>query len=105
MGLFVRAFTRQNIVAIAVGVLVAGAPLVAFNFWLSGVIDRQGQAETESSAKRAVALAEQRVSQVVRPIDGLAAHGVGRLRAGPYRGHAAGRFRHPPIKEIAIIGP
>ena len=50
MGLVVRAFTRRNIIAIAVGVLLAGAPLVAFDFWLGGLIDRQGQEEVDTSA-------------------------------------------------------
>ena len=76
MGLSVRAFTRQNIVAIAIGVLVAGAPLIAFNFWLSGVIDRQGQAETESAARRMIALGESRVGEVMRALDDLALRGV-----------------------------
>ncbi|MCF8477983.1 MAG: cyclic diguanylate phosphodiesterase [Pseudolabrys sp.] len=105
MGLFVRALTRQNIVAIAVGVLVAGTPLVAFNFWLSGVIDRQGQEATVASAKRAVVFAEQQVAQVLSAIDGLAAVGVN--SCGPAHvaalQHAA--FVTPPIKEIAVVGP
>ncbi len=44
MGLVVRVFTRRNLIAIAIGVLLAAAPLVAFDFWLDGLIDRQGQA-------------------------------------------------------------
>jgi sensor c-di-GMP phosphodiesterase-like protein len=103
MGLLVRAFTRQNIVAIAVGVLVAGAPLVAFNFWLSGVIDRQGQAETEISARRAVAFAEQRVTQVLGVIDDLAGRGVNTCDPGHIEALQQAAFVTPPIKEIAII--
>ena len=65
MGFVVRAFTRRNIVAIAVGVLLTGAPLIAFDYWLSGLIDRQGQAEVGTSARRAISLAESRVTQVI----------------------------------------
>ncbi len=50
MGRFVRAFTRRNIIAVTVGVLLVGAPLVAFDFWLGGLIYRQGQEEVETSA-------------------------------------------------------
>jgi hypothetical protein len=32
MGISVRAFTRKNIVAIFAGVVLVGAPLVAFDF-------------------------------------------------------------------------
>jgi sensor c-di-GMP phosphodiesterase-like protein len=105
MGLFVRAFTRQIIVAIAAGVLVAGAPLVAFNFWLSGVIDRQAQEETTSSALRAVALAEQNVAQMVQVIDGLAAQGVNGCMPGHIEAMQRVAFVTPPIKEVAVIGP
>jgi sensor c-di-GMP phosphodiesterase-like protein len=103
MSLFVRAFTRQNIVAIAIGVLVAGAPLVAFNFWLSGVIDRQGQAEIDASAKRAVLLAEQRVGMVLSTLDDLAARGVDSCEAADVEALQQAAFLTAPIKEIAIV--
>ena len=64
------------IFAIIVGVLLAGAPLLAFDFWLDGLIDRQGQDEVDTSAKRAIGLAEFRVTQVIAALDGLAARGV-----------------------------
>ena len=57
MGFLVRAVTRRNIFAIVVGALLAGAPMIAFNFWLENLIDRQGEAEVGTTAKRAIALA------------------------------------------------
>ena len=105
MGLFVRAFTRQSVIAIAVGVLVAGTPLVVFNFWLSGVIDRQGQEETENSARRAVTFAESRIAQVVSALDGLAARGVDSCGPGHIESMQQAAFVTPVIKEVAIIGP
>ncbi|MDO8875030.1 MAG: EAL domain-containing protein [Pseudolabrys sp.] len=103
MGLNVRAFTRQHIVAIAVGVLVAGTPLIAFNFWLGGVIERQGQAETEAAARRMISLGEQRVGEVVRALDDLAARGV--TACDPVNAEAMQRaaFNTAPIKEVAIV--
>src|SRR6266568_237367 len=76
MGLFVRALPRRNLIAIAVGVLLAAAPLVAFDFWLGGLIDRQGLAEVETSAMRAVALAESRTVQTIGALEKLATLGV-----------------------------
>jgi sensor c-di-GMP phosphodiesterase-like protein len=105
MSLFVRAFTRQNIAAIAVGVLVAGTPLVAFNFWLSGVIDRQGQAETEGSARRAVALADARVDQVAAALNRLAAIKVDSCEPAHLDAMQRAAFSTPPIKEISIVSP
>jgi hypothetical protein len=51
MGLIVRALARKNILAVIVGVLLAGAPLLAFDFWLGGLVDRQGQDEVETCAR------------------------------------------------------
>src|SRR5665213_315130 len=76
MGLFVRALTRRNLIAIAAGVLLAGAPLVAFDFWLTGMIDRQGGAEIANAARRAVSLAETRLNLAISGLDELAAQGV-----------------------------
>ncbi len=105
MGLVVRAFTRRNLVAIAVGVLLAGAPLVAFNFWLSGLIDRQGQTEIETSAKRAIALAESRVAIVIGALDGLAARAVDSCRPSQIDAMRQAAFDAMPVKEIAVLGP
>jgi sensor c-di-GMP phosphodiesterase-like protein len=105
MGLSVRAFTRQHIVAIVVGVMVAGTPLVAFNFWLSGVIDRQGQAETEAAARRMIALSESRVGEVMHALDDLAARGV--TACDPVNAEAMQRTAlvTVPVKEVAILAP
>jgi sensor c-di-GMP phosphodiesterase-like protein len=104
MGLNLRAFTRQHIAAIAVGVLVAGMPLVAFNFWLSGVIDLQGQAETESGARRMIALSEARVGEAMRALDDLAGRGVANCEPASLAAMQATAFVTASIKEVAIVG-
>jgi sensor c-di-GMP phosphodiesterase-like protein len=103
MSLFARVFTRQNIVAIAVGVLVAGAPLIALNFWLCGVIDRQGQEEIDASARRAILLAEERVAQVVGALDRLVTTNVDGCQSIQIEAMQRAAFVTPPIKEIAIV--
>ena len=105
MGFVVRAFTRQSIVAIAVGVLVAGTPLIAFNFWLSGVIDRQGQEDAMTSAKRAVALADQRIGQMVGALDRLSAAGIASCGRSDVEAMQRAAFVTPAVKEIAIVSP
>jgi sensor c-di-GMP phosphodiesterase-like protein len=105
MSLLARAFTRPNIVAIAVGVLVAGTPLVAFNFWLSGVIDRQGQESTVAAARRAVALADQHIAQAVHVIDDMAARGIDSCAPDSVTAMQRAVFVTPPIKELAVVGP
>ena len=101
----VRAFTRSNIIAIVVGVLLAGAPLVAFDFWLRALIERQGQADVETSAKRALALAESRVTQAIGALDDLAARGVDSCRPSHIEAIRIAAFGTIPIKEIALTGP
>ncbi len=105
MGLVVRAFTRKNIIAVIVGVLLAGAPLLAFNLWISGVINRQGQEEVDTSAKRAIALAETRATQVIAALDGLVARGVDSCRPDDLAAMRQATFDTLPIKEIAVVGP
>jgi hypothetical protein len=41
----VRVVSRRNIFAVVVGVLLAGISYLAFNYWVEGVIDRQGEIE------------------------------------------------------------
>jgi len=105
MGLFVRAFTRRILIAAAAAVLLAGVPLVAFDFWLGGVIDRQGQSEVETSAKRAIALAESRVTQVIGALDALAAAGVNSCQPSHVDAMRQAVFDTMPVKEIAVVGP
>jgi sensor c-di-GMP phosphodiesterase-like protein len=106
MGFFVvRAISRKNIIAIVAGVLLAGAPLIAFNLWLHGLIDRQGQEDVESSAKRAVTLAESRFNQVISALDGLAARGVNGCSPEDVEAIRRAAFETMPIKEIAVVGP
>jgi len=105
MGLIVRALTRRNIIAIVAGALLAGAPLVAFDFWLGGLIDRQGQEEVDTSAKRAIALAESRVTQVIATLDGLAARGVDSCRPEDVEAMRQAAFDTMPVKEIGVVGP
>jgi sensor c-di-GMP phosphodiesterase-like protein len=105
MGRFLRSFTRRNVIAIAVGVLLASAPLVAFDFWLGGLINRQGQEEVDTSAKRAISLAESRVNDVIATLDGLAARGVDSCAPVNVGAMRDATFLTTPVKEIAVLGP
>jgi sensor c-di-GMP phosphodiesterase-like protein len=105
MGFVVRAFSRKNIIAIVVGALLAGAPLLAFDLWLSALINRQGQEEVDTSGRRALALAEARVTQVISALDGLAARGVDGCEPDDVEAIRRAAFDTTPVKEIAIVGP
>lgn len=105
MGLLARAFTRRNLFAIAAGVFLVGAPLIAFDFWLGGVIDRQGQAEADASAKRAIALAESRTTAVIAALDGLAGRGIDSCEPAHIEAMRTTLFQTIPVKEVSIVGP
>ena len=104
-GLVLRAFTRRNLVAIIVGVLLAGAPLLALDFWLNGLIERQGQAEIATAARRAVALANSRLQQVIEALDQLAAQGVNSCRPDAIDAMRQAAFSAMPVKEVAVVDP
>src|SRR5581483_8081956 len=63
-----RAFTRRNLIAIAIGILAVGVPLLGFNLWLSRLVTQQGQEDVQASAARAIRLAESRVAESVAVI-------------------------------------
>jgi len=101
----VRAFTRRNLIAVAVGVFIAGVPLLTFELWLSRLIDQQGQQEVDTSAKRSIALAETRVKQVLGALDSLAARGVDSCQRANVEAMRLAAFHTIPVKEIAVLGP
>jgi sensor c-di-GMP phosphodiesterase-like protein len=104
MGFFVRAVSRRNIFAIIVGAVLAGAPLIAFNFWLESLIDRQGEAEVGTSAKRAIALAETRVKDTVETLETLAMGGVSSCEPPQIEAMRYAAFNTIPVKEISVVG-
>jgi hypothetical protein len=104
MKFLVRAVTRRNVFAIVVGAVVAGTPMFALNFWLEGLIDRKGEAEVGTAAKRAIALAEARVKDAVGALDGLAARGVNTCEPAQVEAMRYAAFSTIPVKEIAIVG-
>ena len=100
-----RAFTRRNIVAIGAGILLASAPVIAFDYWLGGVINRKGQEEVDTSAKRSISLAESRVHDAINALDELAAQGVDGCTPASLDKMRVAVFRTAPVKEIEILGP
>ena len=105
MGFLVRIISRRNIFAIVVGALVAGGPMIALNVWLDGLIDRQGEAEVGTAARRAIALAEARVRDTVGALDSLATRGINACEPRHIEAMRYAAFSTIPVKEVAIVGP
>ncbi|MGH6789026.1 MAG: EAL domain-containing protein [Pseudolabrys sp.] len=87
------------------GAVLAAGPLLAFNYWLNGLIDRQGQEEIDTSASRAISLAETRVNSVTETLDALAAHGADACRPTQIEAMRYAVFETIPIKELSVVAP
>jgi sensor c-di-GMP phosphodiesterase-like protein len=98
-------FTRKQIIAMAAGAILAGGPLIAFDYWVSRLIERQSVEDVDASAKRAVALADARVTQVITALDSLAARGGASCSPESTVLMRRTVFETVPIKGIAVIGP
>jgi hypothetical protein len=70
----------KKIIAVVAGMLIAGVPMAMLNFWLESFVERQGQNEIDSAAKRTIALVDYRVGRAVTALDDLAARGVASCR-------------------------
>ena len=99
------AFTRKNLMAIAIGAALAGAPLLALDFWLAQIVERQGSNDVASSAKRAIGLVESRVTQVIVALEDLAARGVDSCRVPHVEAMRQTTFVTMPVKGIDVSTP
>ena len=100
----VLSFTRKQIIAMVAGVILAGGPLIAFDYWISRLIERQGVEDVDTSAKRVVALADARVGQVITALDDLAARGAATCAPDSLILMRHKVFETAPIKGIALVG-
>jgi sensor c-di-GMP phosphodiesterase-like protein len=94
---------RKLLVAIAIGVVLAGLPVAALNLWLGGIADRHARDELELSARRTMALAEARLSRVAAILDDLAARGVDSCRHAHIEMLRQATFATTPLKELSIV--
>src|SRR6266545_5983738 len=94
---------RKKLVAVVVGVLLAGAPLAGFNIWLDRLIQQQILDDVAGSAKRAIALIETRLGRTVAALDALAEPGVESCRPADIEKLRRATFSASPIKELSVI--
>lgn len=102
-----RLFPRRwrDLIAIAAGLALATLPMLVVDFGLRHYIQREGQAEVQVTAKKAIARAEWRIDQALTGISALASTAVqacsdvdlGELRRAV--------MAITPVKELLIVGP
>ena len=66
----------KKLVAIAIGILCGGLPLIGFNLWLEVLVQRQNLDDVGVSAARSIEIAETRLDQAVTALDILEIRGV-----------------------------
>jgi len=94
---------HKLLVAVAVGVALAGPPVAALNIWLSGMVERQARDELELSVRRHMALSEARIGRAVAVLDRLAASGVDSCRSDNVEALRQATFGTIPVKELSIV--
>ena len=96
---------RKNIIAIVAGAVLAGGPLLAFDYWVSRLIERQSIGDVTTWATRVIALSEARVAHVVGALDSLANAGVDSCTSANLDLMRNQVFVTVPVKEIALLSP
>ena len=96
---------RKKLVAVAIGVLFGGMPLIGFNYWVGTLIDRQGRDDIGFSAQRTIGIIDVRLNQVVSGLDELARRGVNSCAPEHDAILHEVAFSTPPVKELSVIGP
>jgi sensor c-di-GMP phosphodiesterase-like protein len=101
----VVASARKKFLAALAGVVLAGAPMGAFNLWLNSVVDGQGQHEVETTAKRLILVVESRFGKAIAGLDRLSVQGVDSCRSEHLGALRQAVFAIPPVKELAVVDP
>ncbi len=96
---------QRRILAIVLGIILAGAPVVGFQFWLQNLVERQGAEEVAILAKRAVGVAEARIDRVARSLEGLAKTGINSCSGEHLDALRRAAFATAPVKELSIVDP
>lgn len=94
---------RKFLVAIAIGVVLAGPPVAALNLWLGSLAERQSLEELDLSARRHMTLAEVRITNTIATLDDLAARGVDSCRVSNIEALRQATFQTTPVKELSIV--
>jgi len=101
----VVASARKKVLAVLAGVVLAGAPMSAFNLWLNNVVDNQGQDQAAAAAKRTIAVADARLGRTIAGLDELIRQGVDSCQAAHVEALRRAAFLLTPVKELSVVDP
>ena len=89
-----------KIFAIVVGIVAAGAPVLAFNWWIKS----HGEDEASLTATWALGHAEAQIGQAIAAIKDLAVRGVDSCKPPNIEAMRRAAIQTGPVKEFALIG-
>jgi sensor c-di-GMP phosphodiesterase-like protein len=95
----------RNLIAIAVGILLAGAPIAGLNFWVDGLLMRQSSNDAETFARRSIELANMRLESALATLDALAKRGVDGCRPDQVTALKQAILSEAWIKQLSVLGP
>ncbi|MGE0565830.1 MAG: EAL domain-containing protein [Pseudolabrys sp.] len=98
-----RKILRKKLFAVVAGLLLGAAPLLALDAWMTGLIERQGERDAESSAQRALSLAEKRTAQAEAVLERLSQRGPPNCSADYIALLHTAVFDTTPLKEISVL--
>lgn len=101
---FGRIWLHKRLIAITAGVILAAVPLIGFDYWLSELVQRQTQEDSTQLAKRAVDLAETRLTRAVGALVTLRTLGVDSCAPDDVVMIRAVLLTATPVKDIAVVG-
>ena len=96
---------HKLLVAIGIGVVLAGTPVAALNIWLGSLVERQGREELNLAARRHMTLSEGRIVRAVAVLDDLAGRGIDACRVSNVDALRQATFGTAPVKELSIVAP
>ncbi len=85
------------------GILIAGTPMAAFNYWLGELVENQGQSEVDLSARRTITIVEARIARVIAALDDLSAQGIDSCRPAHIDAMRRTSFATIPMKELSVV--
>jgi EAL domain-containing protein (putative c-di-GMP-specific phosphodiesterase class I) len=94
----------KKLIAIAVGILLAGAPMVGMNFWVDGLLVRQSSSDAETFARRSIQIADVRLGAVLASLQDMAARGIDGCRPDQVEALRSASMRVAWVKQFAVLG-
>ncbi len=101
VGSILLAHRTNKIIAAALGILIAAAPVYWFTSWLQ----QQGEAEVSVAANSSIAFVNLTIGEVVKKLDDIASGSVDSCSAANVDTLRQAVFAAGAIKELALVGP